>query len=242
MSQTSPMINDQYWFEFSKLLVENAQQSREKIAEKLQALVVWLWGIYTAATSVGFALSNKDISAEILILIISGSLSLILVYWATVWVQLPIQVEFDPRSPTEIAQAYEEGMKIKNKRLKYTFLLTAFSIILVSAGFVATSTINHSNSDSYNFRAKIFDNKSKSYLALTAFVGKVDTVKITVTPVNESGDKDMTNGKEFFFLPTDEGYIQVSWPLETTSNNLLVEFEWLNGEGTSFTLSRKIGR
>jgi hypothetical protein len=236
------MINDQYWFEFSKLLVENAQQSREKVAEKLQALVVWLWGIYTAATSVGFALSNKDISAEILILIISGSLSLILVYWATVWIQLPIQIEFDPRSPTEIAEAYEEGMKIKDKRLKFTFLLTAFSIILVSAGFVAASTINHVASDSYDLKAKIFDNNSKSYLALTAFVGKVDKVKITVIPINENGDKDLTNGKEFFFLPTDEGYVQVSLPLEIAPNNLLVEFEWVNGEGTYFTLSRKIGR
>lgn len=236
------MINDQYWFEFSKLLVENAQQSREKVAEKLQALVVWLWGIYTAATSVGFAISNKDISAEILILIISGSLSLILVYWATVWVQLPIQVEFDPRSPTEIAQAYEEGMKIKDKRLKFTFLLTACSIILVSAGFVAASTMNHLTSDSYDFKAKILDDNSNSSLALTAFVGKVDTVKITVTPISESEDKELTNEKAFFFSPTDKGYIQVSLPLETTPNNVLVEFEWVNGEGTSFALSRKIGR
>ena len=107
---TVPEVDDQYWLKYSKAPADSALEKRDEAAAKAQNLAVWLWGIYTAYAAVGFVLSGKQLSILSVVLIASASAFLIAVYWATVWVQMPIPTRFDPRSPSEIREAYANAV------------------------------------------------------------------------------------------------------------------------------------
>jgi hypothetical protein len=129
---TGPRIDDVYWFEWSKQHLDSALERRDAAFGKLQNLALWLWGIYTTFAATGFALSAKTLSLETTLAVGAGSVLLIAVYWACVWGQMPVPVEFDPRSPTEIGDAHYAMIRKKDARLVTTMLLS-----LAAAGSVA---------------------------------------------------------------------------------------------------------
>ena len=119
-----PKVGDQYWFDYSKKLVDQSQEKSEQAAAKLQNLVIWLWGIYTTFATVGFALSGKNFNFWTTFIIASASATLILVYWGTVWVQMPVLISFDPRSPTDIRNVHHITIHKKRIRLIVTLVIS----------------------------------------------------------------------------------------------------------------------
>src|SRR5262245_59467593 len=98
----APKVNDAFWFDWSGKLVDNAVASYDEAAKRFQELASWALGIYTAATAIGFALSDKSLKIGPTLGIASASVLLIAAYWSAVWVQTPTVVQFDPRSPASI--------------------------------------------------------------------------------------------------------------------------------------------
>jgi hypothetical protein len=115
----SPAIDDAYWFAYSKEIVERALASRNEQAAKFQNLIAWLWAIYTAGAAVGLNLGKANYSIWITVLIALPSLILIVAYWFAVQAQAPVDTEFDPRSPTEIKDAYVQAVIQKKKQLRW---------------------------------------------------------------------------------------------------------------------------
>ena len=70
-----PKIDDRFWFDYSVGLINKGPDSRDQAAGKLQNLVIWLWGIYTSAAAIGFALSGKDLSIEATLTVLPLSFS-----------------------------------------------------------------------------------------------------------------------------------------------------------------------
>src|SRR5437762_13700390 len=97
-----PVVDDAYWFAYSKELVEKAITSRNEQAARFQSLVGWLWGIYTASAALGLTLGKANLPTCVKVVIALPSLFLIFAYWMAVEAQTPADVEFDPRSPTQI--------------------------------------------------------------------------------------------------------------------------------------------
>jgi hypothetical protein len=135
----SPAIDDSYWFSYSKEIVGNYLGSRNDQAAKLQNLIVWLWGIYTASAAVGLSLGKANYSILTTALIAFPSLILIFAYWSAVDAQSPIDVEFDPRSPTEIKQAYIHAVDQKKKQLTKARCWSIAAGIFVSIALLAAS-------------------------------------------------------------------------------------------------------
>ncbi len=150
MSNTiKPKINDQFWFNYSEKLIKDSHTNTDVAVKKLQNLVLWLWGIYTTYSVVGSSLQESNYPFIVTFLIALTSVSLILVYWGTAWVQMPVETSFDPRSPDEIEAAYKYILEIKISRFKKTLWLSLFSAFMVSLSLILMSTNAKNNQNKH---------------------------------------------------------------------------------------------
>lgn len=131
-----PAIDDEYWFAWSKELVDSAFTRRDAALDRLQKLILWLWAIYTTFAATGFALADKELDTATALTVGSASVVLILVYWSCVWAQMPIPVDFDPRSPTEIRAAHHALVKKKDRRMVVTVVLSLIAAALVAVALL----------------------------------------------------------------------------------------------------------
>lgn len=237
-----PKINDEYWFDFSKTLVEQSMTTRIEAAGKLQNLILWLWGIYTAATGVGFALSQKSIGNGPLIWIALASLALIGAYWCTVWVQMPYLVRFDPRSPDEIAAAYSQRIKKANDRMILAIIVSLIAAFLVSVALIIASTTKEAKLPApktvmpLEFTASILPQENQQTLAVTSKVS--ETKQVTIRIVEEPKPKEPI--KPLFCIPFKEQLIQTSVPINENTTSADVILEWKDSQGMSVQLSRTV--
>ncbi len=236
-----PKIDDQFWFDYSLSLIGDAVPKREKAAEVIQKLVLWFWGVYTATATVGFALSDKNLSILPTIVIASASASLIAVYWCTAWILMPILVEFDPRSPTEISEAHKLTVESLNRRIKFTVAMSLIAAVLVSLSIILASISRNEATLETTFKASIFSMKNGQALAVTANVGQADSVMVHIRAFK--WDSAMEPERVFPLAPMELGFIQTSIPLtasEIQSHKISVEIEWENQKGVVVKLSKEV--
>jgi hypothetical protein len=232
-----PKIDDQYWFNLSEKLTENAVSKRDEAAGKLQNLAVWLWGIYTASAAVGFALSGKALSLSSTLLIAGASASLIAVYWSTIWVQMPDLVNFDPRSPTDIQAAYATLVTAKHRRLNFTLGFSVLAAVLVSVALLVASVPDKVIALP-NFEAVISTLSGKRTLSVTATIPDTDQVTVRVESVpNKPPSSFEYNG---IFKIADKGLLQISIPLETEASAFKVITQWTTSSRTQFQISKLV--
>jgi len=237
--QVVPLIDHAYWFEYSKKLIEGAQDKRDAAAASIQKLVVWLWGIYTASAAIGFTLSGKELSFWPAIVIAAASGSLIIVYWGTVWVQVPITIGFDPRSPTEIEQAYNKAVKTKSFRLSMTLLGSVVAAILVSLALMVASVSKPVQHDYSNVSAVIKEHNGKQVLSVTAWVGETNEVVVTATPLLP-GDKK-GEATRSLILPSKQGLLQTSMVMpDKSTKSILLELNWISKSDSEITISKNV--
>ena len=240
MSQTvKPLIDDAYWFDYSKELVEGKQGKRDAAAAALQKLVVWLCGIYTASAAIGFTLSGKDLSFWPAFIIAAASGALIIVYWGTVWVQVPITVNFDPRSPTEIKQAYNEAVKRKSFRLGVTLFGSVIAAVMVSVALVVASVSKPVTQDFSNISTNLAELDGKLFLSVTAWVSETDEVVIIATPL--LADDEQGEVVRAVVLPSSEGLLQTSVEIpDKAATRIQLELSWTTKKGTEISLGKDV--
>lgn len=241
---TAPKIDDQYWFNYSENLINNALENRNKAAATIQSFVLWLWGIYTASASIGFALSGKELASWDTLVIALASVSLIAVYGCTVWVQLPVSVGFDPRSPDEIEDVYLTNIKHKNKRLQFTLALSIVAAIMVSIALIVASIAKPSKPKEPEKAvapalsvALIQHSGEISTLSVTSLVDKAKSVTIKLSPLDP---KTVIKDNIKTYIPTEAGLVQASIPIDEKIKEILVSAEWEDANGTQMQLSRKV--
>lgn len=235
-----PKIDDGYWFTLSETLISKASENREQAASRLQNLIIWLWGIYTASATVGFALSGKALSFWPTVLIAGASASLIAVYWSTVWVQMPILCEFDPRSPTEIKEAYKHGAVAKDHRLKLTIFLSVLAAFMVSLALITASVSKEQKPTVPPFIVSLHPKADKRILSITALVGPTKTVTVHVHPLTPTSTGLSNDDCNFMFMPTGEGLLQTSIPLNTNAEQLEVTLDWEDATGMRTRISKNV--
>lgn len=230
-----PLIDDRYWFEFSKEMVQSAPSCRNEAATKLQTLIVWLWGIYTASATVGIALSKTSYPTAIILLIASPSAILILAYWAAAWVQMPIQAEFDPRMPKDIKEAYLKGVKAKNRRLNFSIFLSFLSSVLVAFAIFAASMSKQETPP--NFQAYHHEKEGHDSIAFSGnFPANAKVVLRIKTFPPSDGPSTPT---EFLYVTSPLGALQTSITLDAAAK-YEVTAEWKEVDGLVRCLTRTV--
>lgn len=239
-----PKIDDQYWFELSEQMVRNTQQGASEAAEKLQGFVAWLWGIYTGGAAIGLTLSPQSFSRVQLIFIALGSFALVVVYWCAVYVQLPITVEFDPRSPTEIKNAYKLGVEEKNRRLRWTILFSGLAAMLMTLGLVWDKLNTPPSHVAPWFDVALHEQGQTRILALTGELGsgeEMSNLSKVIVKVQSTVSSSEKQTAEFALLPLGErGRLQTSLPLDFSADSLTVLLEWQGARETTMQLSKLI--
>jgi hypothetical protein len=206
MAAVKPSIDDQFWFDWSKTQIEGALERRLQAFEKLQNLVLWLWGIYTSFAAVGFTLSSKSLELGPTLLIALASGLLIAVYWACVWGQLPISIEFDPRSPTEIKQAHLKSITTKDMRLRIALGLSVVAAIAVALALVVAGTAQSKATPGLETSGKVMGDRVQ--IAITATIKpKTDVVLEVFSRPNSTEWKSVFRKN---YRSTEGGDVQVS--------------------------------
>jgi len=234
-----PKINDAYWFDYSENILNGAHKRRDDSAALIQKLVVWLWGIYTASAAIGFALSGKELTFWPAFIIASASGALILVYWGTVWVQMPVQIAFDPRVPKQIKQAYNKSVRIKSRRLNITLFGSVVAAIMVSIALIVASVSKPVKHDYSDIQTTIDTIDGKSVLSVLAWVG--ETKKVTVTASELLKNDEQGEKVKAVILPTKQGLLQTSMTFNKESiNHMHVQLQWTSNKGNEINISKNI--
>jgi hypothetical protein len=173
---------------------------------------------------------------------------LIAVYWCAVYVQLPVAVEFDPRSPTEIQNAYKIGVTAKNRRLKWTVALSIIATIFVAFALVWNTIGPKPPLTAPWFTASLHAQAKTHLLALTGEIGMAgvstemqisNKVIVRIQPTVSYAGLKTTN--EYALIPFGErGQLQASLPLSFSSDSVDVTLEWTDWRGTTIQLSQLV--
>ncbi len=226
-----PRIDDKFWFERSGEWVKSSSSSRNEAAAKLQTMIVWLWGIYTASATIGMALGTalSETSYPILIIVLIASPSTVLIgaYWVAVWAQVPISVKFDPRMPDDIKKAYLKGIRAKKRKLNAALALSLLAAVLVSFAIVAAYMSKQVTPS--NFQAYLYASEEQNVLILTGHVpADIKMVHLRIIPYLRPGGP--AKPKEDW-SPTPGGKLQKRIELDSATYECKVTVEWKD-EGT----------
>lgn len=226
---TVPKVSDAYWFEWSKNHIDSSLERRDAALRTLQTLVVWLWGIYTAFAAIGFTLAEKALDPVTTAVIGTASALLIAVYWACVWGQLPVSVEFDPRSPTEISEAHAAIVQEKNRRLRIAMVL---SLVAASSVAMALAVAGGARTAAPSPNLQVAggpvssDADPNASLAVTARIAA--NTLATVDVILDPGTNGARSEAPRSFLSTKEGLLQISVPV-AMAKTYRVSVTWPDG-------------
>jgi hypothetical protein len=147
MDKEIEIVNDEFWLKYAKDSIENSIKSRDEGAAKLEKMVLWFWGLYTASFTIGVSINLIKAPLFVLILLALPIVLLILTYWFCVFAQLPVmggfksQKGYDPTIPFEIKEAYNAGLKVKNSRLKEALFSTLLSALILGFALFSLSFV-----------------------------------------------------------------------------------------------------
>src|SRR5262249_48968438 len=151
--------------------------------------------------------AGKAIPTWTILVIASASAALIAVYWATVWVQAPVPVEFDPRSPDMIRNAFGQILDERQHRLLVTIIGSIIAAFLVAIAVVLVSAIKEQKAVAPSLSAEIVSSNANREVAIVATVDAKTEVKLQVKPV---APNHTMLGIERVVLPTESGLVQTS--------------------------------
>ncbi len=233
-----PVLDDAYWFAYSKDIVEKAVASRNEQAARFQTFIVWLWGIYTASAAVSLTLGKENLPLYAKVFIALPSLILILAYWSAVQAQTPPYVRFDPRSPTEIMAAYDEQVRQKENLLWWARAWSFVAAFLIGAALVLASlTKPAEKSTEKQVTAPEFNAEKKGAL-LNVWGRGVGCDKFIIAAVSETSG--WATRVEKIMPCSPNGEFGAKLELNPRLNEILAKIEWTDSKGISHTMARQI--
>jgi hypothetical protein len=154
---------------------------------------------------------------------------------------MPILVEFDPRSPTEISDAHKLTVATLNFRIRITVFLSLLAAILVSLSVILSSVSKSETAAQHDLNARVFTLKDERVLSITSQTDHVDSVLVRLKSTRS--DSTLVSERLVVLTPTESGFIQSGITLnasEILSHNITVELEWISSNNTLISLSKTV--
>ena len=247
-SPSEEPIDDSFWYTLSKDWVKNAIPTLDADSAKLQTILGWLWGVYTAGASIGIALSKLSYPLYINVLIGLPSVVLIIGYWLAGWAQMPLgslrkdepaskdKYKFDPKSAQEIDEVYKETVKAKRGRLYWVLSTSGLASVLVAAALI-TASFSH---QTYipEFQAMISTQNGQDTIGLTGHLPADTQIIVRVAVPSGTGESRVL--KELPYMTSSTGDVQANIQMDSTAQKYIVTLEWKVKDGTVSTLQKNI--
>jgi hypothetical protein len=184
---TQPTLTDDYWFAYSKDLVDSALKRRDEAANKLQTVLGWFWMTYTTAVATLATISHADFSAPLSIFISAPVILLLVAYWMCTQAQMPKLVRFDFRRPKAIRTAYEAALLHKSRWLAGAQVLAGLGATSVAiALFLANTHPKLPVPPPRGVDLSVYRTQKAAYLRTDAYLPNVKTVEMVLTPTKPS--------------------------------------------------------
>lgn len=217
------IINDEYWLNYGKQGVINSVTARNEGASKLEKMVLWFWGLYTASFTIGVSINLIDAPTWVLGFLGLPIITLIITYWLCVWTQLPIVSTFDPRIPYEIKLSYNHALKEKNFRFKLALGGTLFSSIILAFALFSLSFVDKKDTTTFSS----FISESKDILVVSGTFPKSTLLTTTIDSLGEKKQKIQFYSNTY--KVQDNGVFNLNVPLKIIPKTIIVSTTWKEG-------------
>lgn len=143
------IVNDRFWLKYARSSIENASKAWAETASRLLTGVGWFWTVYTSVAVFGVALVDRDLTNAQLFVIFLPVPVLGTTYLLALKATSAIAIEYDPRSPTEIAAEYVRSAEIRKSRIRDAVIgLIASAACVIVAGAVVGASPSRTPSES----------------------------------------------------------------------------------------------
>ena len=229
------VVDDIYWLAYSKKTIENTIVSINDAASKLEKMILWFWGIYTASFTIGITINLISAPFPVLILLASPIVSLILTYWLCNWAQLPVISMFSPQIPEEIKHSFNRAARIKNRRLKVTLLSTFFSALLLSLALFSLAFVKKKENLQVNFAYEKTINK----VIIDGIFPKKTNIHIEADSI-----KSKSNSNINFFNTDikilDREYLNCNIPILRSTSVINIKVTWKDNSEVQHTMYKEV--
>jgi predicted histidine transporter YuiF (NhaC family) len=124
------ILGDRYWLARAKSMADSAITAREEAAGRIVTGVAFFWTIYSTVVVASLAVSQRA-SATLTIALTIPAAVMVVAYLVALIVIYPVDVQFDPRSPTDIERAYKYALQRKCQRLRAAVFCTSIAGVAV---------------------------------------------------------------------------------------------------------------
>jgi len=214
------IINDEYWLNYGKQGVINSVTARNEGASKLEKMVLWFWGLYTASFTIGVSINLIEAPTWVLGFLGLPIITLIITYWLCIWTQLPIVSTFDPRIPFEIKLGYNRTVKEKNFRFNMALGGTLISSIVLAFALFSLSFVDKKATCSVTS----FISDSKELLVISGNFPKTTLITTTLDSLNENKHKVQFYSN--IYKVQENGVFNLNVPLKSIPKTIIISTTW----------------
>lgn len=236
MSEIKPAIDDQFWFDRSAEMVKDASKNLDVWADRVRDMIVWAFGLYTAASILTVEFRKID-ETWVLIILAFPYLIAILVYWQTQAAQLPIDLSFHEASPTQIKKAYtdayEKKSKAVNRLVRWSFItLLTIAAALITALVVKNEQRGYKEPIMGSFlNGKVVRKRNQVELVVTGTFPADSLLMVQTRTVYYDVKTKKTSNKDssYTILNLHNGILQQTFVTDTVAVSIIYGVSWSEG-------------
>lgn len=222
----SPKVDDQFWFDYSYDTVKDSINRLNTAIERTKTFMTGLLTVFTGSAI--FTIEYKDLENPLLIILFALPYIIVLFgEWHATTSSLPKCVNFDPRSPDEIREAYIHTHDFKSKKLRtqviISFTATFFVAVTLMLGFlIGNRKIMEDKKNSEPYIETSLSSNDNSLL-ITGKLPPNSNVGISLTNFFKD---DSLQVEPAYLLNSKEGVFFYSFQLDSLVVKSEVKVEW----------------
>jgi hypothetical protein len=238
MKMAQPTIDDQFWFDYSKIEVNSSVSKIVDASKNLQTFILWLWSVYTVVAGAGTVIL-KAYSRGTIFLLVTPSAIMIVAYFLTFYAQMPTRLESDVRMPRDIERNYSKNLIRMGRRLNWAIIFSALSILSVTICLYIASEFNSASRD-FNINVHAQKTTEGTRFYIDGNLPRGQEIQLKIQPILGNG----ILGKPVSFpitLAPEQRTVEVD-TLQTSfaSRRYLATAEWRQQDGLTEIIERQV--